>query len=116
MNWLEAEEGCQGLNPAAHLASVSSQEENDFIFSLIKDDSVSYVWLGGSDSYSEGDWTWSDGSLFDFTYWQNDGSQGNGGPSQNCLVMNTNNQYYAKTWYDVECYHKYLFICEINMS
>ena len=88
---------CPGLNPAAHLASVSSTEENDFIYSLVEDASPSYVWLGGSDSYSEGNWTWNDETLFEYDNWYG-GSQGNGGPSQNCLVMDANKSKLGLIW------------------
>ena len=110
VDWLAAEEGCQGLHPAAHLASVSSSEENNFIYHLVEGFSSAYVWLGGSDSYSEGNWTWNDGTLFDFTFWYSYTYQPDGGPYENCLAKN------GDSWYDMGCFDKHFFICKINMD
>ena len=54
MNWSEANDMCAALdtNKEATLASIRSQAENDFVFSLI-----SYTtWLGGNDRDVEGEW------------------------------------------------------------
>ena len=43
------------LDPEATLTSIQSQEENDYIQSLL----VSYYsWIGGSDEAEEGVWRW----------------------------------------------------------
>lgn len=36
--WDQAEQFCQGSEPGAHLASIHSQDENDFIIALFPDD------------------------------------------------------------------------------
>ena len=54
------------------LASTGSQEENDFIKSLL-DSSLagrSHFWLGATDRDVEGDFTWTDGTPWSFTnFW-----------------------------------------------
>ena len=53
-NWNEAKERCAATEPdgVATLTSIHSQEENNFVQSLIDD---SY-WIGGTDEIVEGLW------------------------------------------------------------
>jgi len=62
------------LGISGHLASVSSQAENDFILSLLSGVDSS-VWLGGSDAETESMWKWLNGDQF----WQG-GIDGTAGP------------------------------------
>merc|ERR1712117_82874 len=73
MTWNEANERCMALDPdnKATLTSVRSQEENNYVFSLV---SYSTTWVGGNDEAAEGVWRWAeDGSLVEdsgsFTNW-----------------------------------------------
>lgn len=49
-----------------HLATITSQEENDFIFALL----TSTSWLGGSDNEVEGEWRWVEGPEAGEQFWQ----------------------------------------------
>ena len=52
----------------ADLASIHSEEENDFLHEIIGNRSI--VWVGGQRSCpSCEDWVWSDGTPMDFTAW-----------------------------------------------
>ena len=53
--WNAAKERCAALDPngVGRLASVGSQEENDFVFSLIGNQ---WAWIGGTDEAEEGVW------------------------------------------------------------
>ena len=64
LNWDEAENYCLGEN--AHLASVHSEDENTFITNIVPN----RFFLGGTDRITEGNWTWSDGSPFDYKNWK----------------------------------------------
>ena len=69
-----------------HLATIGSDAENDFIFSLVGN---RVAWLGGSDAGHEGQWQWvtDDGSPdFGYTHWA-------GGEPNNLL-----NEDYLATW------------------
>ena len=53
--WNEANERCAALDPdnKATLTSIRSQDENDYIFSLIAGGDP---WIGGTDTLEEGVW------------------------------------------------------------
>ncbi|XP_032655311.1 uncharacterized protein LOC116836056 [Chelonoidis abingdonii] len=83
--WWEAERDCKDLAEGAHLASVHSAEENNFIYQLMGT-SHNYkrkeaYWLGGSrDSQvrgsGEGSWRWTDGSAWHYHNFGNSESDG----------------------------------------
>ena len=64
-----------------HLVVINSAAEDDFVYSMVNGASlsglgtasdgggVSYVWLGGNDAGSEGNWVWVNGEAFSYTNW-----------------------------------------------
>ena len=69
MTWADAELYC--VSERANLVSIHSQEEQDFVKSLIKnfDHAEGYTWIGLSDTQKEGGWMWSDGCAVNFVFW-----------------------------------------------
>jgi hypothetical protein len=65
MSWHEAETFCAELG--GYLASVISEEENDFVFDHFARDHV--CWLGASDELQEGNWQWVSGEPFEYSNW-----------------------------------------------
>lgn len=62
-NYQQAELQCE--LKGAHLATITSKEEQDFIYSLTgKED----VWIGGE--YRNSNWTWVTGEAFAYTNWK----------------------------------------------
>ena len=108
INWVEARERCTELNSEAHLVFVKSQEENSFLYNI--NGNSGSMWLGGSDSHEEGNWTWNDGTPFTYKNWYN---QPDGGQSENCLYAHTS---YNFAWFDNGCATHLPFICEIDLA
>lgn len=52
-----------------HLATITSQEENDAIYEFMKQDGLDNAYFGFSDIEDEGGWKWIDGTKSDFTNW-----------------------------------------------
>ncbi|CAG5891561.1 unnamed protein product [Menidia menidia] len=59
------------LSEGANLVSIHSQEESNFVKSLIKnfDPNEGYTWIGLSDLHYDGKWMWSDGSKAGYFIW-----------------------------------------------
>jgi hypothetical protein len=74
--WNDAMYNSSNFDPEAHLVTISSQEENDWIFWR----TGGGVWIGFTDQYDEGNWEWVTGEDVDYTNWDegepnNDGEQ-----------------------------------------
>ena len=105
LSWSEAESHCQILSPGAHLASIHSKGELQFVQEHFKHLAQS-VWLGGSDFDQEGTWVWSDKTCWDYINWRSK-QPDNMGSIENCLMGNLNDL----KWDDVNCKEKKLFLC-----
>lgn len=62
-SWWKAE--AESELKGAHLATITSKEEQDFIYSLTGTDDV---WIGGE--YKNGAWSWVTGEAFSYTNWK----------------------------------------------
>ena len=71
LTWAEARAHCESLG-GQQLAKIDSAEA-DASYALLLDglanSSPRFFWIGGSDSYSEGDWRWLDGSRISYFNW-----------------------------------------------
>ena len=65
MTWTEAESYAQSLG--GHLVTVNDQAEQDFLLDTFVD--FEPLWIGYSDSATEGTYVWADGDASDFTNW-----------------------------------------------
>lgn len=63
----EAAKYCNGKG--GYLATITSQEENDFVYSYILQQGFESAYFGLSDSASEGTWEWCTGEPLDYTNW-----------------------------------------------
>lgn len=68
--WEEAEAYCESLG--GHLAIITSEEENEFLYQLMLDEGYNSAYFGLIDSYEEGSWVWVDGTLPSYTNWHLD--------------------------------------------
>ncbi|XP_014898347.1 lactose-binding lectin l-2-like [Poecilia latipinna] len=108
MTWADAEQHC--VNQGANLVSIHSLEEENFVKRLIRNiaqvDNI--YWIGLSDIHKDGTYFWSDGSRFNFSFW-NAGEPNNNGGSEPCVHSNVGS---AKGWNDTLCRLKYSFVCK----
>ena len=69
LDWYEAKGYCENLG--GHLVTITSEDENVFVFNLVQDSSCEayYLWIGASDSDNEGEWKWITDETFVYTNW-----------------------------------------------
>nr|XP_006998232.2 C-type lectin domain family 4 member F [Peromyscus maniculatus bairdii] len=106
-SWHEAEEFC--VSQGAHLASVTSQEEQAF---LVKSTSTVYHWIGLTDQGMGGNWRWVDGTPFNHAqskgFWaknQPDNWRHTNGEFEDCVHM-------QQLWNDILCGATYPWVCK----
>ncbi|KAB1263183.1 C-type lectin domain family 19 member A [Camelus dromedarius] len=147
--WAEADFYCSEFSigqKSAKLASIHSWEENVFVYDLVNScvpGIPADIWTGLHDHRQEGQFEWTDGSSYDYSYW--DGSQpddgvhadpededcvqiwyrptsGEGGMEQRLAILGAilepGSQSWAKplalrSWNDNTCSRKFPFVCKI---
>ncbi len=73
-DWNSALQYCANLN--GYLATITSQEENNFLYSYISQEGYSSAYFGLSDSINEGTWIWCNGEQSSYTNWHNNEPNG----------------------------------------
>lgn len=120
-SWVDANGGCVAIG--MRLARVDDAGENQWLLNNAykSGGNNSYVWLGGTDQAQEGDWRWTDGSLFWvggqnglpqnglFTGWYL-GEPNNINNAENCVSLETKST--SMGWYDTRCERPQPYICE----
>jgi predicted outer membrane repeat protein len=101
LTWSQAQAACE--LESMHLAVVTDAQEDEVVRILAAGAAVS---LGGTDSASEGDWTWVSGEPWGYSNWAV-GEPNNAGGSEHCLRMGT-----TGLWTDVSCAAAAHFVCE----
>ena len=84
LSWHQAQQRC--LELGGHLAVVKSEDENQFLMSLMKGHGISVVWLGASDEKVEGSWFWVDGEPLRYSNW-NPGQPNNKQNLEHYMIM-----------------------------
>ncbi len=107
--WTDANAAAQAdilFDTAGHLVDINSAAEHAYVSSIV--DSGAHFWSGGSDSAVEGQWQWSDGTVFwdsgastgEYTDWFNGSDTSNRDDYDNLIILNGDNfsnQFYAFT-------------------
>ncbi|KAK7153548.1 hypothetical protein R3I94_007053 [Phoxinus phoxinus] len=102
LDWMAAEKYCQTLG--GNLVSVHSKAEKDLLLNMVP--GTTRTWIGGHDAVQDGQWMWTDGSVFDYNYWCS-GQPDNTANKEHVLEINYGN----RCWND---YHKeatFAYIC-----
>ena len=103
LSWNDAAEDC--VRHGSYLAEIQSEEENDYLESLLMADA--YHWIGGNDIVTESEWVWKkSGERFTYTNWLT--HQPDGERMQNCLMLEKGK------WRDNKCSVKDVYICEMK--
>ncbi|XP_067668411.1 uncharacterized protein [Haliotis asinina] len=107
MNYADASSHCQALG--AIVSPTKDKEELDFVSSLREP--LQNIWIGGTDTDTEGTFTWSDGTPFTWTKWENDKSSNS--KSHDCIQSShqTNNE-----WEALSCSLERPFVCRRTKS
>ncbi len=74
-----------------HLAIISSEDENNYLVSLMAGKLMDYYYLGGTDAANEGEWKWVDGTSISYTNWR-DGEPNNTG-DEDALEIGKNGEW-----------------------
>ncbi|XP_046471995.1 C-type lectin 37Db-like [Neodiprion pinetum] len=116
-NWYRASQYCR--YHGMHLASISSQEENDRLEKHIKDYGLGHehFWTSGTDQAEEGVFFWmANGRPVTFENW-NIGEPNNfryeNGEEEHCLEL-WNRDGKGLKWNDSPCSFETFFVCEVQ--
>lgn len=111
-DWNAALQYCNARN--GYLATITSQEENDFLYSYIKQEGYESAYFGLSDAASEGTWTWANGEAVTYTNWHKNEPNGENSGEDYALFYY---KYSDGTWNDGDFGNRTVnsgtaFICE----
>ncbi|XP_036790037.1 CD209 antigen-like protein E isoform X1 [Oncorhynchus mykiss] len=104
-SWEKSRQDCR--NRGAHLVVIKSQEQQTLVNWLCGRNN--YVWIGLTDSVSEGTWKWVDDTPLTTKYWKR--GEPNGGRAENCVYFYSWSSDTGE-WWDYYCYYKFRWICE----
>jgi len=85
------------------LASVHSQEENDFLRDLV--DGGGRAWISLEDAKKEGMFEWGDGTHLNYKNWRSSTDEPSSGEAADCAVMYARQRTDAGTWGDYWCHY-----------
>ncbi|KAJ8043975.1 Aggrecan core protein [Holothuria leucospilota] len=123
LTWNLAEEYCNQFVPSeacpsvfAHLMSIESAKENDFLLSVWRanrrpNDWIKATWIGYSDQSREGSWVWTDGGTSKYESW--DSRQPDDAGGQDCAIMWTHAGDRGR-WDDNRCPLRLSFTCKVS--
>ncbi|XP_038059527.1 snaclec CHH-B subunit beta-like [Patiria miniata] len=114
MPWIDAERYCQMLShpgKMVHLASIHSQEEDEFIKDYVKSASDVWTpsyWIGFTDIEGKNRFQWSDGSASSYLGW---GPLEPSSPGyEDCVECRDD---FSHQWNDLLCSESIRFVCKL---
>ena len=103
-SWFQAKAYCE--DKGGRLAIVNSQADNEEIASQTSAKGATDVWLGGTDSASEGSWEWAHTGISftssPYTNW-NPGEPNDLGGNEDCMEMRLSANDGQNEWNDNDC-------------
>ncbi|XP_020781631.2 C-type mannose receptor 2-like isoform X2 [Boleophthalmus pectinirostris] len=127
LRWNESREMCQQQNGAS-LVKIETREEQVFLTAKLQTlmhYDYEKFWIGLTDSQSEGQWRWTDGSALNpsLAFWANDARNkepdnwtGQNPNGEDCVRMGRLVNLTELTWYDHSCNLTQRIMCEKGAS
>ncbi|XP_042610745.1 C-type lectin Cal-like [Cyprinus carpio] len=120
--WAEADLYCAEFSnghKSAKLTSIHSWEENVFVYDLVNSRVPGIptdIWIGLHDRRQEGTMEWTDGSPYEYSYW--DGNQPDDGihripQEEDCVEIWYRQNSALRSWNDNSCDKAFPFVCKI---
>ncbi|KAK9981239.1 hypothetical protein ABG768_000792 [Culter alburnus] len=112
-NFTQAEFKCRSKAPGAHLVSVHSYKENNYLLCIVKKFNPKNLrfWLGGFEFFKSGKFFWLDGSFWDYQIWTRGEPNHMYTATEECVEMNWKE---VGRWNDDSCSVKKNYICAFN--
>ncbi|XP_066541654.1 C-type lectin domain family 4 member F-like [Hoplias malabaricus] len=102
--WNESRDDCE--DNGGDLVIINSKEEQEYLTRKV---GSKQPWIGLTDSESENQWKWVDGSALTTAYWAEGEPNNWNGIEEDCVHMGFKEN---KTWNDLSCSSKRQWICE----
>lgn len=113
LTWDEAKAYCE--NFGGHLATITSEKEQNVVYDLLENGEYGAYWLGAN--VSNGKWNWITGEEFGYQNW--DAGEPNRGEEGMCLQMYEVNGHWDDTWLNGDKgggYKEHGFVCEYEQT
>ncbi|PIK60009.1 putative C-type lectin BfL-2-like [Apostichopus japonicus] len=108
--FFEAEAFCNNKSDelsSSHLVSIKDRDELEFVSAAsLQLFGATKVWIGLNDENIEGQFEWTDGSIFNYSHFA-DGEPNNHSHREHCVHI-----YAETTWNDASCNGKKPFVCK----
>ncbi|CAI5679840.1 unnamed protein product [Oreochromis niloticus] len=104
-SWEESRQDC--LQKGSDLVIINSREEQNFVNQFKR-----LLWIGLTDSETEGTWKWVDGTQVNTSYWNS--GESNGGRGENCGQIKAYDS--QNSWNDETCSNQHFWICKKRVS
>ena len=88
-SWDNAEAFCE--RKGGHLVTITEEEENSFVNSIIKKGTRGYYHIGFTDVETEGEWKWVTGEKTGYSNWDPQGEPSGGRAENFCMIVSKDN-------------------------
>lgn len=106
MTWNDSKAYCE--SNGGYPATITSEDENLFVYDNLTKTSGYYCWYGGTDKNAEGTWEWITGEPWDYTDWLPGQPDDNG--NEDYLHAHSS----SKGWNDHKSYWEFYPISEYS--
>ena len=109
--WVNANIICESIYQG-HLATIASEEEQDFIYNNVIINTLANYWIGLSDVENEGSFEWVTGEEVFYQNWNT--SEPNGGFNENYVEVYSENSQWPGMWNDTPISVERYYVLELE--